>query len=212
LRGVYKSSYLAGTVYSLDSVPLKAGLVLVDLQTQDTIQFIDSDQKTGAYTMVITPGAQYALSASANGYVYHSESLDLRKEIIGQSIEGHDIYLKPLLIGSQFELENIFFETASYDLDDKSNYELDLIVQFLKRNSNVHIEVRGYTDNVGDSMDNRLLSSQRAKAVTEYLRSKGIYSSRLQFKGLGEDDPVASNDSPAGRALNRRIEFRVIAL
>ncbi len=120
--------------------------------------------------------------------------------------------MKPLEIGSQFELKNIFFKSGSYELGKKSNYELDLIVGILNTNRSMRIEVRGYTDNVGNAIDNRLLSSQRAKAVTEYLKSKGVYPSRLEFKGFGEEDPVAENGTEKGRALNRRIEFRIIAL
>lgn len=212
LRGEYASSYLMGTVFKQDSTPVQASLVLVDLETKDTVQYVDSDEKSGAYTMVVTPGVEYALSASAIGYVYHSESIDLRKVVSGESKVGHDIYLKPLEIGSQFELKNIFFNSGSYALDVKSNYELDLVVEFLSKNKSVKIEVRGYTDNVGNTMDNKLLSSQRAKAVAEYLKSKGVYSTRLQFKGFGEGDPVAGNDTEEGRALNRRIEFRILAL
>ena len=69
----------------------------------------------------------------------------------------------------------------------------------------------GHTDNVGDKKSNQLLSENRAKAVYDYLVKNGIPADRLTTKGYGDTQPIANNDTEAGRAENRRTEFKVIA-
>jgi outer membrane protein OmpA-like peptidoglycan-associated protein len=71
----------------------------------------------------------------------------------------------------------------------------------------VKIRIEGHTDNVGRSEDNMALSNDRAFTVMDYLQTKGIAGPRLTFKGYGQTKPLASNDTPEGRAQNRRTEF-----
>ena len=73
------------------------------------------------------------------------------------------------------------------------------------------IRVDGYTDSAGDETYNRDLSFRRARAVVQYLVGKGVRRARLTFEGYGEENPVAPNDTPAGRALNRRVEFTIVS-
>jgi outer membrane protein OmpA-like peptidoglycan-associated protein len=74
------------------------------------------------------------------------------------------------------------------------------------------IRINGYTDNIGSDADNLTLSENRAKAVVDYLVSKGVDNKRLTSKGFGETQPVADNSTEEGRALNRRTEFIVTGL
>ena len=94
---------------------------------------------------------------------------------------------------------------------DDSRAELDKLVDFLKFNNTIVIEISGHTDNVGDKKANILLSQNRAKAVNDYLISHGIVQQRLKFKGYGDTKPIASNDTPEGRQQNRRTEFKVLS-
>jgi outer membrane protein OmpA-like peptidoglycan-associated protein len=73
----------------------------------------------------------------------------------------------------------------------------------------VKAEVRGHTDSQGDAAKNLELSQQRAQAVVDYLVQKGIVVARLTAKGLGETVPIADNNTDAGRAKNRRVEFAI---
>jgi OmpA-OmpF porin, OOP family len=75
----------------------------------------------------------------------------------------------------------------------------------------IRMAVHGHTDNRGSGGYNRDLSQRRAQAVVKYLTDKGIAVERLEAKGFGPDRPVATNDSDAGRAQNRRVEFKVIS-
>ena len=100
---------------------------------------------------------------------------------------------------------------AKYNLKPESQAELDRVVQLLQENPSIKIQIEGHTDNVGSAADNATLSQARAKAVTDYLAGKGIAPARLQAKGFGATKPIASNESEAGRAQNRRTELKIIA-
>jgi OmpA-OmpF porin, OOP family len=67
--------------------------------------------------------------------------------------------------------------------------------------------VKGYADSTGDKSDNKDLSKQRAQAVADYMAKNGIDQDRIEVRGKGEKDPVADNDTAAGRAKNRRVEI-----
>lgn len=109
-----------------------------------------------------------------------------------------------LTLGDTVTLRNIFFHTASATLVETSLAELDRLAEALKRHPGLKLEVGGHTDNVGSDADNLDLSERRAKAVYDYLILNGIDPSRLSYRGYGESRPVASNDTPEGRAQNRR--------
>ncbi len=112
----------------------------------------------------------------------------------------------------QIVLENVQFETNKSILLPDSKLVLDKLVAEMKKNKNMEIEVRGYTDNTGDEKQNQFLSENRARAVVYYLISKNIDKSRLSYKGLGSSKPIASNDTEEGRNKNRRVEFIILRI
>jgi outer membrane protein OmpA-like peptidoglycan-associated protein len=103
-------------------------------------------------------------------------------------------------------LEGILFESGSATLDPESNPRLDRVVEYMTHRASARIRIEGHTDNVGNPAANRTLSEQRAQAVRAYLVSHGIDGSRVEAVGLGDAQPIASNDTEEGRAQNRRIE------
>ncbi|HRX28268.1 MAG TPA: OmpA family protein [Saprospiraceae bacterium] len=107
-----------------------------------------------------------------------------------------------------FRFNNLNFKTGSAEIEDAA--EVDNIAAILKAYPNVKIEIRGYTDNVGDPAANVTLSSARAMAVKARLMGDGIADGRIGTKGFGEANPVASNDTEEGKAQNRRIEVVVV--
>ena len=107
-------------------------------------------------------------------------------------------------------LENVFFESGSSELLPASEPELQKLLYTLKINQSMVIELRGHTDNVGDAAANQQLSEARAKAVFSWLTGKGIPGTRISYKGFGETQPIASNDTEAGRKQNRRTEFYIV--
>ena len=109
-----------------------------------------------------------------------------------------------LTLGDTVTLKNIFFHTASAELYETSLAELDRLAEALQRHPKLRLEVGGHTDAVGSDADNLLLSERRAKAVYDYLVLRGVAADRLTYRGYGESRPVADNDTPEGRAQNRR--------
>lgn len=109
-----------------------------------------------------------------------------------------------------YTLHNVFFDTGKATLRAESNKELDELFDFLSHQKNIVIEVGGYTDNVGTDADNLKLSQARAESVRNYLVKKGIGGDRIQAKGYGSADPVASNDTPDGKQQNRRTEIHIL--
>ena len=116
------------------------------------------------------------------------------------------------LIGKQaIRLDHIQFETGSAKLTAESKYELDNIIELLTNNSTMRIEIDGHTDNTGIAAENLILSNNRASAVKEYLVNKGIDAARLVATGFGQNKPIDSNDTDAGRQNNRRTEFKILS-
>ncbi|MEO1654906.1 MAG: OmpA family protein, partial [Bacteroidota bacterium] len=167
------------------------------------------DQAEGNYLIVLNQGSEYALEISKKGYAFKSLTFNYTE---GKNIEPLEINipLDPINTGTVFRLNNIFFDYNQYTLKDKSKAELDELVKFMKENPDVRGEISGHTDNTGDAKANQVLSLNRAKAVYDYLIAAGIQSERLTFKGYGASQPSASNDTEAGRAQNRRIEFKIL--
>lgn len=103
--------------------------------------------------------------------------------------------------------KNVFFNSSSYQLLQKSYKPLNEVVQILKDNPSYNISIDGYTDNTGGVEMNQTLSENRAGAVKEYLIKNGISESRITSAGHGINDPIADNNTVAGRAQNRRVEM-----
>jgi OOP family OmpA-OmpF porin len=109
-----------------------------------------------------------------------------------------------------FTLKNVFFDSGNATLKKESDKELDELVDFMKHQPTMIIEVAGYTDNVGTDDANMKLSQQRAESVRNYLVSKGVSADKVQAKGYGSSTPIASNDTPEGKQQNRRTEIHII--
>lgn len=107
------------------------------------------------------------------------------------------------------KLEGVTFPSGSDQLALSSKGTLDLAIQKLKENPTVKVEVAGHTDATGNADKNRQLSQRRADSVRKYLLDGGVPEDQVTARGYGPDEPAATNDTPEGRALNRRVELRV---
>lgn len=112
-------------------------------------------------------------------------------------------------LGDVLHLPGLQFAKGSSTLNRRARAVLDRAANTLIKYPALHIEVAGYTDSRGDAKRNRELSQQRAEAVQSYLKEIGIDRGRLSARGYGEVDPIASNDSAAGRAINRRVILKL---
>src|SRR5690606_723302 len=134
------------------------------------------------YTLGIAP-SEYDVRIEANGYVSRLEKLDIN-EVAMRDIEMN-FTLQPLEVGTTVNLKNVLFAQAKTDILPESYPELDLVVNFLKANPNVRIELMGHTDGRGVPADNVRLSQRRVDKVKDYLVSKGIAPRRISGKGYG---------------------------
>lgn len=107
--------------------------------------------------------------------------------------------------------EKILFGFDRSDLNTSAQTNLSKLVEVLQKYPDTNIEIIGHTDSKGTDAYNQALSERRANSVASYLRSQGISSTRLTAKGMGESDPVASNDTEEGQSQNRRVEFVITA-
>jgi outer membrane protein OmpA-like peptidoglycan-associated protein len=107
--------------------------------------------------------------------------------------------------------EKILFAYDKSELNSSSQANLDKLVKILNEYPDTNIEVQGHTDSKGSDDYNMALSERRASAVSAYLRTRGVPSSRLTTKGYGETAPVADNGTDDGRAQNRRVTFLITA-
>lgn len=172
-----------------------------------------------------TPGDESSLTVSPDGTMaYFSSdklgghgkqdlySFDLPQQARAQAVAYKETAdtLSKLQVGESMTMHNIFFESGKWTLMESSKVELDHVAELMLAHATLHVEVGGHTDNVGNDASNQALSEQRAKAVYDYLMLRGVPAGRLSYRGHGETQPVASNDSDEGRAANRRTTFTVM--
>lgn len=168
-----------------------------------------SDAHDGFYEVQVTGEGNYQILTSAEGYLNNNDGLEV-PEIETDTIIQKDLYLDKIKIGTTVRLNNIFFDFDKTTLRPESITELDIVVDFLKNNPTVKIEIAGHTDNKGSDSYNVNLSDGRAGAVREYMVQNWIAAGRVTSKGYGESNPVADNQTDEGRQRNRRVEFTVL--
>ncbi len=121
-----------------------------------------------------------------------------------------EIFLMPVEIGTTVEIRNVFFNANSAYVKPQSYKELDKVVAFLKVNNNITIEIGGHTNGLCEDAFCKKLSTNRAKAVAEYIVNKGVSGNRIQYKGYGKTLPIADNKSTEGRKKNQRVELKIL--
>ncbi|MDR9373945.1 MAG: OmpA family protein [Schleiferiaceae bacterium] len=203
-------AYLQGQVVNQKTqAPLQARISFVNLR-DSTHQFSRTSTRQGQFYAVLPVEEVYALSIAKEGYLFYSRYFTLSDSNRRQA-RRLKVELVPIEAGQKVKLENVFFAFDSYELESRSYAELNKVAQFLKQNKAVFAVLEGHTDSEGSAAYNKELSQQRAKAVYEYLIAQGVNPERLKYEGYGASQPVASNDTEEGRALNRRTELRIEA-
>jgi len=195
---------------ALTGKPLEATIDLIDNQRNEVIASFKSNSASGKYLVTLPAGKNYGIAVKADNYLFHSENFDIPNAAAFQEVTK-DIQLNNLAVGTKIVLRNIFFDFDKSTLRSESTNELERLTKLLTDVPTLKIEISGHTDNKGSAEYNQKLSESRAKAVVDYLVSKGIGADRLQFKGYGLTQPMAGNETDEGRQLNRRTEFKVLS-
>ncbi|GAB4249228.1 MAG: hypothetical protein Tsb0034_28550 [Ekhidna sp.] len=204
------SSYLIGKVVDkIDYRPLKAAVEVFDLKKGNLLYSNSSDSVSGEFYMVLPSEKELSGYVKKQGYLFESFTFSTTYSS-NLSLDTLLVTLRRVEEGQSLVLNNIYFETNSYELDKKSHAEVVSVFELLQENPTIKVEIEGHTDNVGSKAYNQELSSKRALAVRDALLKLGISPSKVQFKGYGYERPVKPNDTEENRKSNRRIEFRVL--
>ena len=207
LTPVAKKLLITGTVY--DKKTDKAVPAHINVTVRNDKKFNNRiTSPDGSFQQEVPKLGYYVLTASAEGYLNSTDSVNVNAE--DMSPFSKDLYLQPIEVGVTVRLKNIYFDFDKTTLKKESFVELNKVVDFLKENPSVEIEIAGHTDNKGSDDYNANLSQGRSQSVVDYIVSQGIDAARLSAHGYGESKPIDTNDTDAGRANNRRVEFTVL--
>ena len=198
---------IRGTVRNSEGKPLLARIEVSNLNNGNVIGRFQTTPETGEYAVVVRKGGLYAVTASAPGRLFHSRESKVPDDIVqnGQYYTEH--ILQP--IHGQAPLL-LFFDPGSSILRRESIGDLNRVVQFLKDNPALRIEIGGHTDATGEPAMNQQISLERAESVKAFLTGNRISDERIEVKGYGQEHPIADNTTEDGRSKNRRVEMKVI--
>ena len=188
---------------------LQANISVTDIEAGKLIGKYVSNSSTGKYVVTLPAGKNYAITVEAKGYLFYSKNINIPHLESFKEIDDV-ICLDKIDIGTTIVLNNVFFDVNKATLRKESEIELDKLVDILTKNPKIKIEVSGHTDSDGETQANLTLSDARAHAVKDYLIAKGISADRIIYVGHGEDKPVAPNDTPENKQLNRRTEIKIL--
>lgn len=180
---------------------------LIPLDTFNTDQ-------SAQYRFSLQPGKDYKLIGNAPEYLANEVTVSTRDATRSMDLEADiDIYLDRIEIARPIVLQNIYFDFDRYDIRPDAAVELDRLAVLLERNPMLRIMIGAHTDTNGSEAYNIRLSNNRAKAVVDYLKQKGIDPKRLTWIGYGESQPLIYPElSDADEQANRRAEFRILSI
>jgi outer membrane protein OmpA-like peptidoglycan-associated protein len=214
---VATSLLCTATAFAQDSLMLAQGTVR-DVRTNKAVKAairyssIPTGSITGSFndstfSFPIFGTARYQITAQADGYSPRTVILDPKDMNGNQRIE-RDIRLTPS--GETIRLNHLIFPQGKSQIDPESFSELDEIAQMLKENEKMIIQLEGHTDNIGNAKGNLKLSQSRVEAVKKYLVKQGVLKNQVKTKAFGGTKPLRNEMTPEDRAMNRRVEMRVL--
>jgi outer membrane protein OmpA-like peptidoglycan-associated protein len=202
-----------GKVIDTDGKSLEAAIRWENLTTKQVVGQLKTNPRDGSFFIALPLGKNYGYFAEKEGYYSVSKSIDLRKKKENINITQNIVLtkLKELLeTKKSIPINNIFFNTNEFELQQESYPELERLAAMLKENKIIKIEIAGHTDDVGNDKANLILSQNRANAVREYLIKSGCDEKIIIARGYGKKKPVNTDKTDEARAQNRRVEFRAV--
>lgn len=159
------------------------------------------------FSFSIFGSSKYQITADAEGYITGNALVDPK------DIDANNQVIRDILMtrkGETIRLDHLIFEQGKAVINPKSFASLDELVAMMKDNTRLVIQLEGHTDNQGNAKANMDLSQDRVDNVKKYLASKGIDKDRIKTKAFGGTQPLLNANTPEARALNRRVEMRVL--
>ncbi len=201
-----------GKVLDENGNPVEAIIKWEDVDLKKEVGVAKTDPVTGEYFIALPTGRYYAYYADVKGFYSIVNYLDLTAAKTFEQINTNMSVISVEELknsGKAIKIENIFFDSGKFDLKEESHEALSLLYRFMHANPELMVELNAHTDDIGSDHFNQELSEKRAASVVKYLVEIGIDPSRLLPQGFGETQPVAPNNTEEGRALNRRVDFRL---
>lgn len=198
-----------GLVLDYGNNPLGAHIVIKDL-SNGRIREADCDAEDGTFFFPLQLGRKYSYVVSLLNYETKSFEIDLSGLDTSKNFTRNDTIRLKTKITDPDLTGDIRFESGSHKIDPISFPELNRLSQIMIENPTYKMEIGAHTDSVGSDEFNLKLSDRRAKSIVTYIIGKGVVSSNLMAKGYGESRPYAPNSTAEGRALNRRVECKII--
>jgi OOP family OmpA-OmpF porin len=197
--------------------PISSRIIYERLSDGKEMGIAQSDPRTGEYEIRLPGGEQYGVRAEAEGHISENQNLDLTQFKADGVVSNKDMDLDPIAVArvepkATITLNNIFFDFAKAELKSTSFPELNRIVDLMKQQATIDVEITGHADATGPAEYNMTLSKFRADKVAGYLINKGIAKERITVSYLGETKPAVSNDTPENRGKNRRVEFTILKM
>jgi len=211
---------------SADSTIVAQGMV-INAETKEpvmariTYQSLPYGNKTGVinnstYSFPMFDHDRYSISVDAPGYLpakfmldpAEASNLSLIKDI--ELTHGSTQAKKKHAVGNVMLLNNLIFEVNKNKIDSESYPELDIVVNMMRENSSMVIQLEGHTDFIGNPDKLMKLSQERVDAVKSYLTSKKLNKNRIKTKAFGGSVPLSRDDTPEAHRNNRRVELRIL--
>ncbi len=205
-----KVLFIKGDVKAEQGELLFDAVVEVKSMKSKKVTRIEVNQESGQYVGVVNiqEDEDVMVTVKSKDYAFNSQYISSNDSYFRKPADL-DFEMQAIEEGKSFRINNIYFNTDAYELNQQAKNVLSSFTEFMDLNPSVSVAIHGHTDDVGDNTSNLELSTKRAKEVHDYLISIGVDTNRLSYKGFGESKPLVANDTQEGKATNRRTEFYI---
>lgn len=186
-----------------------------NVSTKEVIKAITDG--SGGFDAELDPNTEYLVKSNASNYLVNCSSFTTPDASTDIQRLTNPIKLSKLALNTKLEVENLYYDLGKFDITEQSAKELDKVVQFMKDNSGITVELGAHTDSRGSATSNTSLSAKRAQSARDYIVSQGVPSTQITFKGYGESqllnkckDGITCTDEL--HAANRRTEIKITGI
>ncbi len=196
------------------NVEIKVSDLVNNSKVKSRIRLINKDRDeiievNGNEMVSLRAGDRYEIEATSDqGYAFNSSIIDLTSRVV----EEDSLKLQKLEQNTLLTLKDILFESNSSQLSEISFVELGRVIKLMKENPSLKVEIAAHTDDVGSANYNKILSDKRAQSVVQFLVENNVDSDRFVAKGYGEELPKVENDTDENKAVNRRVELKILGV
>ena len=200
---------IKGEVKGDDGTPAQNASVTIQYAQSGTEEQVKVNNDDGSYAAIVRTNKKedVVLKVEGENIAFNAHVISKKENEDPAAILKLNLETSVVAENKPFVINDIYYSTSSTSISDESKLILVQFADYLKEHPSWIIEIRGHTDNIGVDKSNEALSLGRANDVKDFLISNGVNLEQLSAKGYGKLKPIATNDTEAGRAKNRRTEF-----